>query len=395
MLISRAVRRSGRPAVLALALLPTAMLAACGGNSPSGPTTTPTGQSYEVAGVVFYDENGNGQVDTSEGARLPEVTVEIGGRSGRSVRGSGRASISGVAAGSHTIAIRAGSLPAYYRAGAPVSVSLPQDAGREVSLPVTLTIGSNTANRYLEFGDSITDGDGSSDDDGYRGRLEQRLAAQLNRANVFNDGIGGTTSNEGAGRIGRSVTGFRPAYTLILYGTNDWNQGACNSTIATCFTASAIQSMIRSAKAGSSLPIVSTIIPANTGYDARAPADRNVRVAQQNDQIRAVCQAEGVPVAESFDAFMRSAGSNLRSLFVDHVHPNDRGHDLIAQSFFEAITRASAGAASLGDEPVLVGFRRPGTRSEALRARRVNPESAVADTPGGASGADTLPVLPR
>lgn len=366
MLISRAVRRSGQRAALtailtrSAAALPIVLVSGCGGgDSATGPSTTPSGPTSDVVGVVFYDENGNGRVDPTEGTRLPDIVVEIGGRSGRSQRGDGRAPVSGVTAGSQTLAIRASSLPAYYRAGAPASVSLPQDAGREFMLPVTLAVGSNTPNRYLEFGDSITDGDGSNDGDGYRAKLEQRLVAQLNRANVFKDGVGGTTSDEGAGRIARSLSGFRPAYTLILYGTNDWNQSACNSDISRCFTASAIQSMIRSAKAASSLAIVSTIIPANTGFNARAPADRNIRVQQQNDQIRAACSAEGVPVAESFDAFMRAAGSNLRPLFVDHVHPNDRGHDLIAQSFFEAITRASAGSASYTDEPMLIGFARP------------------------------------
>lgn len=320
----------------------------------------PPAQTFEAVAIVFYDENGNGTIDASEGTRLPDVVVEIGGRSGRSERGNGRAAVSGVAAGTHAMSIRASSLPAYYRAGAPVNVTIPQEAGRDVLLPVTLPIGANRPNVYMAFGDSITEGDGSSDGDGYRGKLEQRLVAQLNRANVLKNGVGGTQTPDGVSRLPRALRDFRPAYTLILYGTNDWNSGACNSDIARCFTAVSIQSMIRLVKEAGGLPVVSTIIPANTGFDGRAPADRNIRVEQQNSQIRMVAQAEGAVIAESYDAFTRAAAGNFRTLFVDHVHPNDRGFDLIAQSFFEAITRASAGA--LSDAPLVAFARPPGPR---------------------------------
>jgi len=36
----------------------------------------------------------------------------------------------------------------------------------------------------------------------------------------------------------------------------------------------------------------------------------------------------------------------LNTLFFDHVHPNDRGYDIISATFFEAITRAAGGSAS-------------------------------------------------
>lgn len=392
MLISRAVksrtrrwRRQTAPTAAALIL---GFLSACGGDSPSGPSTTPPATTYEVVGIVFYDENGNGQMDSAEAVRLPSVTVEVGGRTGTSERGSGRVSVTGVAAGNQTMSIRATSLPAYYRAGQGVAVTVPQAAGNDVRLPVTLTLGRNRANVYMEFGDSITDGDGSSDGDGYRRLLEQRLAPYFNRANVLQNGVGATNSAEGALRLPRNIANFTPAYTLILYGTNDWNSSACNSSISNCFTGSAIQSMIRSAKDVNNLPVVSTIIPANTGFDARVPPDRNIRVQQQNEQIRMVCQSEGVPVAESYNAFIQAAGGNLSSLFVDHVHPNDRGHDLIAQSFFEAITRAAGSSSGLGfdvGEPPLVGFAQP----VAPRRGTARPAAAPVDLdePGSAAEA--------
>lgn len=339
MLISPAVRS---PEAAPLLLL---LTAACGrSTTPNAASTAASAQpASQVVATLFYDENANGVLDPDEAVRLPGVQVEVAGRSGRSAAGTGRVAIAGVPAGPQTLLVRTDSLPAYYRAPAPVAVNLPGTAA--VAVPLTLPIGGNRPNTYLAFGDSITDGDGSSDDDGYRGRLERRLVQYFGRATVQKDGDGGTDSRDGAARISRVLRGARPAYVLILYGTNDWNQDECNSDIARCFTASSIQSMIQAAKALGSLPIVSTIIPVNADFDARSPADRNIRVQQQNAAIRGVCRAEGVPMAESYDAFMRAAAGNLRPLFADHVHPSDRGHDLIAQSFLEAITRSQASAA--------------------------------------------------
>jgi len=360
-------------------------IAGCGGGSPTTPSTPAPTVGGDLNVTVFYDENGNGVVDPGEGARLPDVMVEAGGKNGKTVKGSGRGTISAVPGGSQSVSIRASSLPAYYRAGAAVTVTLPQDNNREILLPVTLSIGTNRANLYFAFGDSITDGDGSSNHDGYRGRLEMRLVQQLNRANVNANGNQGTTSAEGAARIANWLRDFRPAYMLILYGTNDWNQSACNSDITTCFTQASFRSMIQQTKANGSLPIVSTIIPCNTGFNANAPPDRNERIQQMNAQIRSLAQTEGVPVAESYNAFITAAAGNLRSLFVDHIHPNDTGHDLIAQSFYEAITRATGGnAASFGEPPEIAfapsRFKKAGSEGR-IPFAPIFPETSIGARP--------------
>jgi lysophospholipase L1-like esterase len=321
------------------------LFSACGGggSSPVAPTL-PTPQGFDVVAVVFYDENGNGSLDASETARIPEVTVEIAGRSARSERATGRATVTGVPEGTHNVTLR--SLPPYYAPGrSPTAVS-PQPAASDVMVPVTLALGANRATTYLVFGDSITDGDGSSDGDGYRGRLERLLVPHFNKAQVSKDGEPGTTSDRGAARITRSLQRFRPAFTLVLYGTNDWNTSACNSDIARCFTATSIQTMIRNIRAQDSHPIVSTIPPANTGYDTRAPEDRNLRVEQMNAQIKEVAAAERVAVADTYVAFARAAQGDYKRYFVDHVHPNDAGFELIAQSFFEALSAPFGTSAS-------------------------------------------------
>ena len=61
-----------------------------------------------------------------------------------------------------------------------------------------------------------------------------------------------------------------------------------------------------------------------------------------NDVIRAAASAPGaryVPVAERFDA-TSPAGMPGHELFLEHVHPNQRGYALIAAAFFDALRDA-------------------------------------------------------
>lgn len=332
----------------ALLLLAAAGLSACGGGggSPVGPP--PVVPTHSVVITAFYDENGNGTLDITENARVPDVEVEVAGRTGRTDKVTGRAVVAGVPEGSHRVTAREASLPPFYRteAAANASVQSPQPAGADVFVPLSLPIGQNRPNVYLGFGDSITVGDGARTTDGYRDVLEQLLQQHFGRAQVITDGVGGTRTPAGVDRIGQSLTRHRPAYTLILYGTNDWNRASweCRTTYV-CDTTENLRYMIGVAESVNSLPVVGTIPPANP--DGFAAAERNAWVAKMNDLIRSLARAEGAAVADIHGAFLREA--NVPGLFADHVHPNDRGYQVIAAEFFRAITRppSTSAAASL------------------------------------------------
>jgi lysophospholipase L1-like esterase len=361
-----------RTAVFCLATL----LPSCGGDSPTSPTdpaSPPPASGFDAVAVVFYDQNGNGQVDSSEIVRLGNVVVDIGGRTARSETATGRVVVQNVPAGSYAVNVQRSSLPPYYEPGPAPQVTVPQEPGRDFAVPLRLPIGSNRPNTYLAFGDSITFGDGATDSRGWTRPFELGIQAAIGTATVIQDGVGGTTSAQGNLRLPASLRRYAPAYTLILYGTNDWNQSACNSTITTCYTGAMFQSMIDTAKAQGSLPVVSTIPPANTGYDARAPEDRNIRVEQMNEQIRAVARASGTPIAETYAAFQQAAPSgNYSTLFVDHVHPNDRGHELIAEAFVAAVLRplSASGRFRALEELPAIAFAPPGARLPSRRAPR-------------------------
>jgi acyl-CoA thioesterase I len=329
------MRRTARLA----AVIPLLLACACGGGGggPTGPG--PATPRHPVALTVFYDENGDGVAAATENARVPDVAVEIAGQSGTSAKVTGEATVPNVPDGRHTVGLR--SLPPYYRlTGAAPAVDVPQSTPAAVAL--TLPIGGNRANRYLGFGDSITDGLGSRDIDGYRGPLQEALQRHFGRGVVEQDGLGGSKSDDGAERIYGVINRVRPAYTLILYGTNDWKR--CEQQVP-CYTVDAVRSMIGAAKAIDSLPILATLPPVNPNENL---PERNDWIVRMNTALRAMAQLEGTPVADVHGGFTRAAGTGgeLAALFVDTVHPNDRGYQIIADAFFRAITAQPTTTAS-------------------------------------------------
>ena len=327
------VRPSFAPSI-AIALC----LAGCGSGG-EGPTTPPTIATHAVGVALFYDENGNGVLDAGENVRIPDAVIEVGGKQGRSAPVTGEAIIDGVPAGSQTVSVRASSLPPFFANPAPATVVVPQTSGTAF-IPVTLPIGSNRPNVYLAFGDSVTEGQGSGDGMGYILRLQRKLQGHFGRATVIKDGLDATRSNRGSDRLPDSLT-VRPAYTLIHYGTNDWNMAECKFN-PPCFTIDSLRTMVRDVKGRSGLPVLATIIPANPIYLETQP-QRNEWVAAMDVRIREMARAEGAVVADMEPAFLHAPA--WPALFVDHIHPNDAGYEVMAQAFFEAIVRSPPAAA--------------------------------------------------
>lgn len=347
----RARRRVLFPCLSVLAL------AACDGGNPTGvgPTATPPAL-YTVEALVFYDENGDGLQQATELAVVPGAEVLIAGRAARAEPGTGRVVVNNVPGGTFGASLVAETMPPYYVPGAQVEVVVPLPEGEVVRLGARLPIGTNRVGTYMAFGDSITVGEGSSDERGYRPLLEQKLQEHFRQGRVFDQGIGGTRSKEGAARIGLALRRHDPAYTLILYGTNDWNAAECrNVADPPCFTVDSLRSIVRSVKSAQSLPILGTVIPVNTGYDARAPESRNVWVADVNQRLKAMASEEGAVVAD-LESAMLTAVPDFHVLFYDHVHPNDQGYAIMADEWFRAITTPPASPSSSATAPPAFGF---------------------------------------
>jgi acyl-CoA thioesterase-1 len=304
-----------------------------------------------VTGVVFYDQNANGLLDPNEVVRLPGVTVSIGGKTGQSTTG-GRFTVENVPAGSQQATVSAGSLPAYFTPGTTVPVTAPQTGG-EIAVPAMLAIGPGAQpNVYVAFGDSITAGDGSSSGSGYLDSLAVDLRSYWGLATVVNAGRSGTKTDDGEARFTKDVAGHRPAYVLILYGTNDWNTAACRNDFP-CDTIDNLRAMVEQTRAIGAMPIVGTIPPVNPAYVDHQAADRNDWVIRMNVLVRAMAAQQRAPVAEVHGAL--TSQPSLPPLYSDFLHPNDEGYRIIARAFFDAITKPLGASSAAAGTPRWLG----------------------------------------
>jgi lysophospholipase L1-like esterase len=335
------------------ALCAVAALAACGGDTGTIPDPP---AAHTVVVTVFYDENGDGQLQGDETARVPGVEVQVGGRTAVSEKRTGRAAVAGLSPGTHRVELRAATLPAFYRftAAAP-TVAAPQPPGTEVHVPLVLDVGRNNRAVYMAYGDSITAGDGAfQHEGGYRSVLQTLLREHFGAGTVVDESQSGARSPNGALRIGASLNRQEPAYTLILFGTNDWQTGACRDA-PPCDTVDNLRSMVGAARSIGSLPVLGTIPAVNpdSAQDGRAEW-----VQRMNEFVRPMARAEGAALADVEAAFKRV--SDMRSLFADRVHPNDRGYEIVAAEFMAAISRPlGASSASGGVRSLLLA---PGPR---------------------------------
>jgi lysophospholipase L1-like esterase len=328
-----------------------AWLAACGG-SPAGPSTgtptpTPAGETHTVSVVVFEDWD-NDNVRNASDRGLGGIEVDIASRKAVT-DGTGRATVTGVPKGTHVVRFTPATAPPFLTVTRGEVTTTSPPAG-DTLLPLGFPIGSNRPGLYLAFGDSISSGDLSSDGYGYRARLGRKLAGFYGRPiDVdYRGGSGGRTPMA-VDRVEGDVRQVRPAFTLVFWGVNDWAGGAC--VPERCDTVPNLRQMIRSVKGSNSLPAVATLTPSYTGWDSRTPAERNEWVKGINALIRTMAPQEGAVLVDLEAAFNREGG--FTRLLGDHLHPNDAGYEVIAETFFQALTRPRGAGAAWADPPTL------------------------------------------
>jgi len=188
--------------------------------------------------------------------------------------------------------------------------------------------------KFLAFGDSFTEGDvepprtfAIMPNVAYPKVLQDLLVARYftQTPTVTPAGVSGELASDGSARLrDLLLQGPPPDALLLLEGLNDINM-AGEASIPNLIEG--LKADIRYAKsAGVQVVFLSTLLPEDVfAKDAIEPA---------NDAIRDLATREGAVLVDTWAAFV---GKTSTLLGVGGVHPTEAGHQVIAQTFFDAI----------------------------------------------------------
>jgi len=321
-----------------VAIALTALTVACGG-SPSTPTPLPGPPAI---------------------ACPADVTVNgvLGGA--QAVDFAAPATTAGAAPVTVTCAPASGSV--FSIGGTPVACTAVDALGRQsrCSFTITLTAAASSVTKFLAFGDSLTEGENGrrpftgfiNPADTYPARLQLLLSAAYpgQSITVVNRGSSGEFAEQGADRLADELRRDRPGALLLLHGYNDLLNGCPerNLSVARCAEAVAevvekVQEMIRTARKpefGVRDVFVSTLTPPGP----YVPPGMDGRIARQaivdtNRHLSALVRSEGVILVDSYPLFI---GHEADYVDNDGLHLRPAGFQVLAESFFAAITTAVA-----------------------------------------------------
>ncbi|MDK9500565.1 GDSL-type esterase/lipase family protein [Streptomyces katrae] len=207
--------------------------------------------------------------------------------------------------------------------------------------------------RVMPLGDSITYGQGSSNESGYRLPLQGLAAKQSRYALDFvgslehgpmpdsaHEGHAGYTIERIRAGANRWLEAAQPDVVLLHVGINDLNQGADPGQAAD--QASALVDQVFAARPGVTV-VMEGLIPTTPGWNHQDLSQPVARYNQRLKQLEPVKQQAGkrfrfvdAPALTPTDR--ADAGHPPR--MSDGLHPNDAGYAHMAQAFFTPLDEA-------------------------------------------------------
>ena len=157
------------------------------------------------------------------------------------------------------------------------------------------------------FGDSLTKGDGSTDNQSYPYYLQK-----LVNIPVINKGINGNTSKDGLNRI-NDILQFKNSLIIIEFGANDFFQ-----QISISETKKNMEQIVDKLKQDNIVVLVST---------------EDKQLNKLYSMLKSLAKEKNV----LFINGILNEIWNDRNLFSDEVHPNSNGYKLVAEKIYKNI----------------------------------------------------------
>ena len=185
------------------------------------------------------------------------------------------------------------------------------------------------------MGDSLTEGA-----DLVKGHTWPSLVGNALTLDVSNFGIGGDTTQGMLSRFYPEVIQFHPDYVFIMGGINDlWWDWEVKTILGNIF------SMSFQARYHDITPVIGLPIPVDvesaqrTGFSP--PLQGYERLVEMLidlvDKLKTYAAGSEIPVIDLHQPFLRDDHKADSSMFLDDgLHPNQRGHQLIAESIIRS-----------------------------------------------------------
>ena len=183
------------------------------------------------------------------------------------------------------------------------------------------------------LGDSLTYGFGAR-----RSRVWTKIAQDKLGVEIINEGICGDTTNGMMSRFHNAVYAKSPESVLIMGGVNDFIVGADLSVVKSNIMSMAHQSIAKYIDPIIGIP--TKIDVENVRKDWAEFSDFNTvaeKLEEYQQWIKTFCKTFNIKYIDFYNEFNKEAGAEAKEFYVDGLHFNDRGNEILAEIFIKAI----------------------------------------------------------
>ena len=214
------------------------------------------------------------------------------------------------------------------------------------------------AGGIIMFGDSTTAARPGAVKKVYPERVEEALQSIGSSLPVYNAGIGGSTTRDALKRLERDVLRHKPRVVVMQFGINDsavdvWKTPpATEPRVPLAEYRDNVRQLTSAVRTSGARVILMTTNPIRWtsllrdkyGKDPYDPDSEegfdSLNLAGYNDALRELAKELEVPIVDvrtAYAGFAAGKGTTVNGLLLDGMHPNDLGHELVAEMLLPAI----------------------------------------------------------